>query len=258
MRTTIAVILLIACLFGSLMAQEPEVDDPPSIDSAETVEVRDARYVVKIDRLKVTDGGVYDTLDIILDSYGSTVGGFDLKIAADSPFLEITEVLKGEIPDSCQWEFFNVRRITAGGVEGEPSTLWKITALAEFMTDSTEVPCYGFDRPASMVRLVVSSVHVDQVQDMSIPIFFYWQMCADNSVSGAEGNQMLVSKQVFDYYDVALESSPDIFPTRFGTPQQCINPSLVNGPVRAVEFHNGGVEFELDIREDVDSVSDSL
>jgi len=126
------------------------------------------------------------------------------------------------------------------------------------MTDSTTPPCYGFDRPASMVRLVVSSLHVDLVPDMSIPIFFYWQACADNSVSSAEGNQMLVSKQVFDYYEGALEDPPDIFPTRFGTPQQCINPTLTNGPVRVVEFHNGGVKFELDIEPLTDSITDSL
>ncbi len=255
---TFPVILSLLLLGVSGAAKQPTHSALVPVDSAALAAAVSSRYVVKIDRLKVTDGEVYDTLDVILDSYGTPIGGFDLKIGADNPYLEIMEVLKGDLPDSCAWEFFNVRRVGSGGKEGVPSTLWKVTALAEFMPDSTTTPCHGLGRPASMVRLVVSSLHADLVSDMSIPIFFYWQICADNVVSSAEGSAMLVSKQVFDYFSVDMEGEPDIFPTRLGTPQQCINPSLTNGPVRAVEFHNGGVEFELDIPEDVDSVSDSL
>ena len=99
MRTSISVILCFACLYASVVEAKPPVEAVKPVDSARMAQVRDARYVVKIDRLKVSDGGVFDTLDVVLDSYGIPIGGFDLKIAADSPYLEIMEVLKGEIPE---------------------------------------------------------------------------------------------------------------------------------------------------------------
>jgi len=259
--------ILATALFVSFLISGVAVADSVMVDSNRVLpgsnsvtEKIGARYVVRIERVKVTDGELFDTLDVMLNSYGSPIGGFDLRIGTDSPYLEIMEVLKGEIPDSCDWEFFQARRLGDLGQSGVPSTLWKVTALAEFLPDSTdeEAPCHGLGRPASMIRLVVSSLHVDQVPDTAIPIYFFWQLCADNVLSSAEGNHMLVSKQVFDYYEVGLESERDIFPTRFGTPQQCINPSLTNGPVRAVEFHNGGVEFRLDIGIPADSTADSL
>lgn len=259
MRLAAVSILVALSLIAAPVLAEESADSAKTSTLLETPSGSIApQYDVTIERVKVTDGTLYDTLDVMIDSHGAPIGGFDLKIGTDGYLLEIMEVLKGEIPDSCQWEFFSARRLPERSRPGAPAVLWKATALAEFLSDSTTPPCFGFDRSASMIRLVVSSLHADLVPDTALPIFFYWQMCADNVVASAEGTAMLVSKQVFDYYPVSLESESDVFSTRQGTPQQCINPSKTNGPVRAVAFHNGGVEFELDLEPPADSTADSL
>lgn len=260
MRSVLSLLTILLALGATSFGQTAAEDSASQVpaDSAGYMSEIASRYVVTIGRIKVTDGELFDTLDVVLDSKGAPIGGFDLKVGCDSPYLEIVEVLKGDIPDSCNWEFFQARRVRDLGQEGIPSTLWKTTALAQFLPDSTSVPCFGLGRPASLIRLVVSSLHVDLVPDTTAPIYFFWQLCADNVISSAEGTAMLVSKQVFDYYPVELEGKKDVFPTRFGTPQQCINPSLANGPVRKVEFHNGGVEFKLEVDPEADSATDSL
>ncbi|MEA3297783.1 MAG: hypothetical protein U9R56_07960, partial [candidate division Zixibacteria bacterium] len=221
--------------------------DTMSIDS---LVVMMPRYVLSIERMTVTTMKVCDTLDVYLESFGKPIAGFDLKLATASHLISILDVLPGEIYDSCSWEFFNARQVNTSRWENYPPFLWQAVALAETVPDGKQPVCLGFDRKTSLIRLVVSSEHIPLVSDTTVAVFFFWEDCSDNTLSNATGDTLAMSVQVFDYFEADDYERKSIFPTRRGTPRQCIDPATVNKPLRLIEFHNGGVEFRMDINPD--------
>ncbi len=203
----------------------------------------DTLILVSIDSAAFGFEHLQDTVDIILSNLGQPIAGFDLKIGINSQAFDILEVLPGEIPDSCQWETFNTKSSIGGAGEGHPRTIWQILGLAEFVPDSVRPLCYGFDRPASLARLVVELDSNDAriLSNNFLPIYFFWEDCTDNTVTNVSGDSLLMSISVdgISYSDstgVAFK-----FPTRYGSPATCIKPRAKNKPVRKLLFQNGGV-----------------
>lgn len=209
------------------------------------------RYIVSIQRVIVTDMRIDDTLVISLNSFGNPLAGFELKFAVESPFIYIDTVLPGEIYDSCNWEFFNARQIDTPNKEDYPPVIWQAVALADMMPDTDRPVCFSFEREASLVKLVVSSEHVARIPDTVAPIFFFWEDCSDNTIAGISGDTLAVSAKVFDYYNVEYTEKQKLFPTRTGAPEQCIDPTARNKPRRQIEFHNGGVEFKMNLEGEI-------
>jgi len=260
-RLTIIPLLLLLMSAGRAAESEDTLhrDTLLEVDSVGADTTEELKYVLQLNRLTVDDMQLYDTLDLMVESFGNQFAGFTLKLGHYSSYLDILEILPGEVPDSCGWEFFRAVEIDTKGNHSLLPTLWRITALAKMSVSGPKVRCYGFERPASLLRLVVSSAHMMQVPDTTIPVFFFWEDCRDNVLSDASGNLLIVSSAVIDYFPVAWIGIPDMFPTRLGTPLQCIDQGARNRPVRGVEFHNGGVEFKLSIKEtgppDVDTAN---
>lgn len=252
----------VALLFCSLLvlatpiratSEQPDSSHQSSENSSIVLpqEVEDtANFVLSVERLTVHRGRILDTLDVTLESGGNLLAAFDLRLALESRFVEILEILPGEILDSCSWEFFNAQAEDGSVRENYPRSLWHIVALAELIPDETRPHCYGIGRRASLLRLVVSSEHVDLAPDGTAAIFFFWERCSDNSIAGVTGNMLSVSAKLFDYYGVGDYESDALFPTRLGAPEQCIDPSVKNPPRRRIEFHNGGIEFLLQLLPD--------
>ena len=209
-------------------------------------------YVLKFDRLLIDDMRLDDTLSLILESSGKEIAGFSLKFGCTDRYCDIIEVLPGEILDSCKWEFFRAVPDNTVGKNSRPRQLWEVTALAKTTPDSSSPPCLGLDRPASLLKLVVSNEGISEVPDHNAPVFFFWEDCRDNVLSGPQGRMMAVSADVFDQFVIELPDSGDPFPTTRGTPQSCINLNRTNHPERLIQFHNGGVEFKLNIQVDTD------
>lgn len=222
-------------------------EDEKSADSTPSLSESDAHYIIRIDSLTVDDMTLFDTLDVILESGGHDVGGFMLKFGFSSKYLQLLEVIPGEIPDSCNWDLFRSIPINTAGREGLPDVLWQVTALAKSTLDSTRPVCYGLDRPASLFRVILSSASLSEVPDTAAPIFFFWEYCRDNILSDPSGDRMMVSDTVIDLYLADPQARSDEFPTRTGTPQSCIHPRRKNAPTRRIEFRNGGVEFKFSL-----------
>ncbi len=203
------------------------------------------RVVLSIERVETATGQVFDTLAVNLQGFGYPVAGFDIKLAVDSRVVDIMDVLPGEVYDSCNWAFFDSRPMPNTDREGHPSQIWQAIALAETVPEDDGPVCFGFDRKASLLRVVVSSGPSVMVDDTSVAIYFFWEDCTDNSLSDRSGNILLYSTQVHDYFPVADYGGKGSFPTRLGAPRSCIDPGVGNPPVRRVELHNGGVEFRF-------------
>ena len=198
-------------------------------------------YKITIESESYSLGQLIDTIDIDIESAGLPIGGVDIKIGFDSPALEILEIIPGEIPDSCRWKFFNSRDFSFKTSGDAPLGVWQILAMAEFGGDTVRPVCYGFDKKASIAKLVI---HVDRSQidletDSILKIFFYWQDCGDNTVTNISGDSLYLSLKS-DNEKMTLR----VLPSRTGAPDSCISPKAQNKPVRGVEFKSGGVVME--------------
>ena len=223
--------------------------------SKDIAEADSSRFIVRVERLDIVNRKIHDTFDITLESFDTPVAGFDFKIAGNDPNLDIVSVLPGIVYDSCQWDYFSAKRINTFGKDGWPLVLWHVVGLARSMPGASKPICFGFDREAPIFRLIVSNEHVLQMPETEAAIFFFWEKCTDNVVSGLSGAKLSVSSNVLDYFSVDLPSPENLFPTRKGTPSQCINLSRPNHPLRQIEFHNGGLSFKYQtVNRSIDSV----
>jgi len=195
-------------------------------------------YKITIESESYSFEQLIDTVDIDIESAGKPIGGVDIKIGFDSPALEILEIIPGEIPDSCRWKFFNTRDMSIMTSGDAPLGVWQILAMAEFGADTVCSLCYGFDRRASIAKLIVhvDSSQIDLETDSLLQIFFYWQDCGDNTVTDVSGDSLFLSLNLANEKDTLRA-----LPSRIGAPASCINPKAVNKPVRGVGFESGGV-----------------
>ncbi|MCK4302253.1 MAG: hypothetical protein KAW91_05740 [candidate division Zixibacteria bacterium] len=250
----LAAAITVGLLVGVGSGASGTTPDSASADSLITDSVdlfEFAPFVISVDRVVAAAGRIYDTLDVTLKSHGRPVAGFDLKIATASDIVDIVEVLPGELHDSCHWEFFNARRVQCSEpTEGYPSAVWRAIALAEVVPDSTRPVCYGLGREISLLRLVVSSERRDFVPDTAVAIFFFWESCTDNSMANVGGDTLSLSLRTVDHLPTADFERDSSFPTRFGVPDECLDGVAQNRPLRRIEFHNGGVEFRMELESD--------
>lgn len=244
-------------LADSTVTDTASATDSASSDSTaeETAPQLPERLVLSIDRVEANTGQIHDTLEVALQSFGYPIAGFDIKLGVDSRIVEILDMLPGEIHDSCNWQFFDSRSMPNAGREGYPAQLWQAIALAETVPTRDGPVCFGFDREASLLRLVVASSPSAMVDDTSVAIYFIWEDCSDNSLADRSGNLLLFSKQVYDYLPGEARDTLRQFPTRQGVPKQCIDLSTDNRPLRLIELHNGGVEFRLDVTAPIEDSS---
>jgi hypothetical protein len=248
MRLIITIIA--AMILTTLLAAADLAPPPASHDSAQSVvdtpitPPPSSRFALYVDRLEINDGHLHDTLDVMFAANGNSLAGFDLKLAASSDLIEVLDIQPGEIYDSCQWEYFYAGPVRNLGDKSDyPPVLWQAVALAEAVPDQERPECYGFDRPASLLRIIVAGATREILEDTTIPLFFFWEDCTDNTISGKSGDTIFVSASVYDYFGDELPDPKNLFPTRRGSPQQCISPEQSGRILREVDLHNGGITF---------------
>jgi len=242
------VVIILLCLPSVSFAVESGIADSTlQIKSDSSISDEKQSVVITIERLTVEDMKLDDTLLIMLKSTGMPLAGFDFKFGINNPMVDIVEILPGEIYDSCRWGYFNTHQINTTYRDDYPPILWQAVALAEVVSDTIKPLCFGFERKASLLKLVVSNEHVLNQPDTTVPIFFFWEDCTDNTISGRTGNILLISRQVFDYFGRKTQKSSKLFPNRTGAPNQCINPAMDNHPRRRIILHNGGIKFRLNV-----------
>ena len=231
---------LLAFLLLTRLESHSAQTNPDTVDSLQN---QTPRLIVRVDRREIKNRKIMDTLDISLETFRFPVAGFDLKIACNSPYVSIVGIIPGKVLDSCRWDYFTARRLNTQSKFNYPLTLWKAVGLAQMPTDTSRPICFGLDSAASLVRLIVSNQHVLQMPETTAAIFFFWEQCTDNVISGISGEHLALSSNVADYYPVDLLDSENLFPTHRGAPRQCVSLSALNPPKKCIEFQNGGVSF---------------
>ena len=244
---------------SAIVRSEPVIKEIP-LDSLPPGLALNAPYVIEIDSV-VTDGAsITDTVDILIDPHPAGLAAFSLKIATDHYGLDIVEILPGEFISACNWKMFSPRDVTvqtAPGVGG-PAEVWQIVAIANTDPNGDTTVCYKLDRKASLARVVVMMSGFGS--EVSAPLFFYWESCRDNVISDPSGSTVIISNAVVDRFPVTLATEPDAFPTRYGTPDECVSPRAKSMPQRRVVFINGGIEHRMSWGDSttVDSAGDAV
>lgn len=211
--------------------------------AAGTADSSNSFYRISIGRETISDTTRVDTVSVTLKSFPYPLAAFDLKIGTDKSNVEIMQILPGFFHDSCRWEFFNARSVSVEREEGTPTSLWQVVAISETIPDDTAPACYLIEGEVELVKIVVSIQKTNAAQTAPIPLFFYWEDCTDNTISNQSGDTLALSSRIVDFYPVQLPDQADVFPTRMGTPRQCITPGKPNRPRRLIEFLNGGLEI---------------
>lgn len=210
---------------------------PSNVRAADTGPVSTpGKYIVATDKLVIDDMRLDDTIDIMLLSPDVQLGGFKLKLAVPTGPVEVVDIIRGEICDSCHWELFQPRRIDSGG----NYQIWQVVAMADMMPDAVKPGCFGLGRAASLARIIVTGGSKD-VPDTTIPIYFWWENCSDNSISGTSGNTLYLSQEVVDETSADVNTRPR---------NDCIKANNPNAPVRGIEFRNGEIQFKLVMEKD--------
>ncbi|MFZ5981386.1 MAG: hypothetical protein ACOYVF_12215, partial [Candidatus Zixiibacteriota bacterium] len=169
--------LVCSFIFLFIVGSISAADNPDSAADATP-----PRYIVRMDRLEVDNMQVFDTLEITVESFGNLIAGFDLKIGTNSSYVEILDILPGEVNDSCGWEYFNAKEINKSD-QTYPCQLWQAVAIAKISPDTTLPTCFGFERTASLLKVIVAGEPRTYIPDTVAPIFFFWEDCGDNSLS---------------------------------------------------------------------------
>lgn len=235
MRHSILLILAGLAVVGDSSASEP---DSANITRSEP------RLALYLPRVAAIPEQSVDTVSLMIQTDSIEIAGFDLKIGCDSRLVTILEILPGQVIDSCNWEYFHARDLTTQEAADRPVSLWKILGLAKSSPGPDMPTCYGFDHRAALFNLVLTYETEAFALDTSVSLFFYWEDCRDNVLADRIAVTALMSSQVYSYYGGKLEADEG-FPSRTGAPRQCVDLSKPNRPLRLVDFHNGGVEFEF-------------
>lgn len=204
----------------------------------------DSVIKISIDKIDVNDGKLYDTIAVKLYSPEVQLGGFDLKLGWNSDLFDIIRVDRGELYTDCLWEFFNNRESQLSeNLIPDGVRLLQLVGLADMAGDTSQPQCFHFSDEITICRLIVAGRGLGSLPDTTVPLFFFWEDCSDNTISGKSGNRLYISKAVTDVLPGKPDLSKDRFPTESGTPKECIKGVSTNPPNRIVSFINGGIRI---------------
>jgi hypothetical protein len=219
----------------------------------------DPKFRVTIDKIHEQLQGHYTEVGINLDgSYTSmNMGGYDFLIAYDAPALTFVEAMPGQLLEDCGWEYFTYR-FGANGNCGDacPSGLLRIVALAETNNGGNHPTCFNSAAGTELAVLKFFVSNDRTFECMYAPIYFFWMDCGDNVISSQDGDTLFLEDAVFNFEGGNITLHPAEFPSTGGTGDFC----LVGDkeiPLRAIDFHNGGVDIvcadSIDARGDINA-----
>jgi hypothetical protein len=219
----------------------------------------DPKFRVTIDKIHEQLQGHYTEVGINLDgSYTSmNMGGYDFLIAYDAPALTFVEAMPGQLLEDCGWEYFTYR-FGANGNCGDacPSGLLRLVALAETNNGGNHPTCFNSAAGTELAVLKFFVSNDRTFECMYAPIYFFWMDCGDNVISSQDGDTLFLEDAVFNFEGGNITLHPAEFPSTGGTGDFC----LVGDkeiPLRAIDFHNGGVDIvcadSIDARGDINA-----
>ncbi|KAA3635759.1 MAG: hypothetical protein DWP97_04115, partial [Calditrichaeota bacterium] len=81
-------------------------------------------------------------------------------------------------------------------------------------------------------------------------IFFLWEDCSDNSISGRNGTELYLSQTVMNFGELPEKLVENKFPTAKGVIPSCVKLSAPNSPKKKITFENGRIIVSYEMFED--------
>jgi hypothetical protein len=197
-------------------------------------------YRIRIEKTHDTYQGMYEYVDVTLESAFGLLGGFDFLIAYDATPLYFIKATPGDLYDQCDWEYFTYRYGPFGNCGSEcPSGMLRLVSIAETNNGPYYPSCYLPDSlPAVLFTMDFLVTHDRTWECQFTPINFFWCDCGDNTIASRLGDTLFMSRFVYDPEGVDITQN-DSFPTYFGAPSECL--SDPHSRIRLIDFYNGGI-----------------
>jgi hypothetical protein len=213
--------------------------------------------------------GTMTTVDVSMlpGTYNNVpIGGYDLLIQYDNSVLTLMSAAQGQFLTDCGWEYFTYRNSYNGNCgSGCPGGMVRLTAIAESNNGAAHPSCFVNTGSISnqLAQLTFMVKNDASIECSFVPVNFIWVDCGDNGLSTVKGDELLISKSVWNWvgsggsdswYEITDFTKP--FPSTTGATAPLCNTATAKGkPVRAVDFYNGGVDVAcakaLDDRGDI-------
>ncbi|MDF1544247.1 MAG: hypothetical protein P1R58_03995 [bacterium] len=201
-------------------------------------------YSIRMDTIDWAMEKQLDTVDIRLESHAE-LGGFNFRIASVVGEVDIIDIVKGDLPTKCRWEFLSSRWQGELELGDRILSVWTVVALPRLMPDSTEKegPCFSQPDNPTLVKVVVTAGQSQFATQEFSPLFFLWTDCGDNTVSSVRGELLYMSDSVSWSYPAKGMPKGKEFPSVAGSPDHCISAKATDRIKRTINFTNGGIRF---------------
>ncbi len=221
-------------------------------------------YAFEIEMIPDAILGQNISIPITKTAGSNPLDGFDLLIGYDISALNITGVTPGivfDIPGDYEWDFV-ISQFGPFDCSDPicPSGLVRILGLAETLGDGHSP--LDTDIPNGTVLFTLEAVVTTDLtmEDLFIPIRFFWIDCGDNEVAYEVSTSPYTaagfSDHVYNYDGFEITDPAAEIPGYTGAPDACFEG---NSQMRFIDFTNGGVyigpleDMKLIVR--IDSVS---
>jgi len=233
------------------------VCDPcsPSNSDEITITIVIVPFLVTIEKIHDSYVGQADSVDIFMlngNYENHEIGGFDFLIQYDASALSLTAVVPGQFITDCEWEYFTYRQGANGNCGGPcPTGIVRIVAIAE-MNDGIHHPaCFtngpGISNQLATLHFLVANNATFECQ--YAPVRWIWYDCGDNGLSDVTGEQLYISRYLWDFETAVGDFAGSIadpnhgYPSLFGANYICDTISGKEEMIRWVDFVNGGVDI---------------
>lgn len=215
---------------------------PLPVDSVTSQAVAQPEIEVTIGLIELSLGTDSAVVDILCDTKGLAVGGFDLRVATRSKVIDIVAIEPGKMQVDNHWSMFSASET----LRNDPENVWHIVSLARSMSANDSLAVLFWPGEVSIARLVLSIREPQMYFDTLHSIHFYWSKCADNSLSDSTGSNLMVGR---------LGEAPIILPTMAGegVDKVLLGPALdcftksPRSPAQIIRFNNGGIVIRSEI-----------
>ncbi len=229
----------------------------PIIGSGKNEPTLSDSFTISIQRTDNSIQGQSQAIEITLlnnTSENYPIGSFDLLFAYDASALVFQSADPGQFLIDCGWEYFTYQY---RGMTTDSSGFGTISinALAETNNGPGNHPdCFNIGGIISNQLAVLSFlVTNDRAFECEFaPIQFFWNDCADNTITNNTGEQLFLSKHIYNKIDTSrIDDSTDLadysssFPSFSGYNSSCDTSFNVGDKeiIRNINFINGGIDI---------------
>jgi len=207
-------------------------------------------YTVRIQEIHKASPFRTIDVDVILESGGTEIGGFDFLLAIGDGIFSNISVTEGTLGSECEWEVFR-HEIS----ETRTSSPWSdnmdtVRVTARAARTSAEGLCYSVDSlPYTLFTLHLKPDPNRMLNCRYIPVRFFWTACDDNRLSVPASYKPLphnaldvIAQTVLEPSGWEITGAVDTLPGFFGP----VNACLVDTQFDALPFVNlinGGIHI---------------